>query len=75
MPDFMHFIEDVQAKAGQLPADLREVHQGVYSLVQQGEPTPFKLFRYNEFKATIAKMGACKPMTNRSSTCWPKRSC
>lgn len=59
MSDFMRFIEDVQVKAGQLPSDLRDVHQGVYSLVQQGEPTPFKLFRYNEFKATIAKMGVC----------------
>jgi len=60
MPDFFHFIEDVEAKSGQLPGDLREVHQGVYALVQQGEPTPFKLFRYNEFKATIAKMGVCQ---------------
>jgi hypothetical protein len=60
MPDFLHFIEDVENKSGQLPGGLKDVHEGVYALVQQGEPTPFKLFRYNEFKATIAKMGACR---------------
>jgi hypothetical protein len=54
---FEQFIAGVDERATELPADLRSIHSGVYALVQQGDPTPFKAFRYNEFQATIERMG------------------
>ncbi len=29
----------------------------VYACVEQGDPTPFKAFRYNEFQTTVGRMG------------------
>jgi hypothetical protein len=55
--DFEQFIDSVDARAGELPPSLRQIHQSVYDLVQQGDPTPFKAFRYNEYRTTVAAMG------------------
>jgi hypothetical protein len=57
LADFQQFIAAVDARAGELPPSLREIHRGVYDLVGQGDPTPFKAFRYNEFRTTVAAMG------------------
>jgi hypothetical protein len=54
---FEQFIARVDERAAELSADLRRIHSGVYDLVQQGDPTPFKAFRYNEYHATIERMG------------------
>lgn len=40
-----------------LPLNLRRVHGEVFELVNLGDPTPFKGFRREEYKQTIAHMG------------------
>ncbi len=57
LASFRQFIEDVEQRAGKLPAALRAVHQGIYSNVQAGDPTPFKPFRRNEYLETVSRMG------------------
>ncbi len=54
---FEPFIDEVDARADELPANLRQIHQAVYARVQAGDPTPFKAFRRNEYRATVARMG------------------
>ncbi|MEE8391924.1 MAG: hypothetical protein V3S14_14160, partial [Anaerolineae bacterium] len=54
---FEQFITRVDSRAAELSADLRHIHSSVYALVQQGDPTPFKAFRYNEYHATVERMG------------------
>lgn len=58
MADFVSFIRAVDACAADLPADLRVLHGDIYALVQAGDPTPFKAFRYNEYRETVGRMGA-----------------
>ncbi len=54
---FGQFIAEVNRRSTELPADLRRIHEGIYDRVQQGDPTPFKAFRYNEFRTTVGRMG------------------
>ena len=54
---FWDFIGDVNRHSAQLQADLRRIHGDIYARVQQGDPTPFKAFRYNEFRTTVGCMG------------------
>ena len=54
---FAQFIAAVEARADALSLRLREVHAHVHARVQQGDPTPFKVFRRREYKATVARMG------------------
>jgi hypothetical protein len=54
---FAQFIAGVESRSGDLPADLRDIHGSIYGSVQQGDPTPFKAFRYNEYQATVERMG------------------
>jgi hypothetical protein len=51
---FLAFSEDNKQK---LAHNLRGVHDDVFGLVSEGDPTPFKRFRREEFKQTIAHMG------------------
>jgi hypothetical protein len=37
---------------------LLPVHQEVYGNFRQGDPTPFKSFRYREYRETVARMDA-----------------
>ena len=57
MAGFLQFIDELNARSSELPADLREIHAGIYANVQRGDPTPFKEFRYNEYLTTTARMG------------------
>lgn len=57
---FWDFIAAVDDRAGDLSADLRAIHDGVFRRVQQGDPTPFKAFRRNEYRATVERLG-CLP--------------
>ena len=57
LASFRQFIDGVDARSAELPADLRQIHVGIYASVQQGDPTPFKEFRYNEYLTTTARMG------------------
>jgi hypothetical protein len=54
---FRQFIAGVDARKADLPADLRQIHAGIYGCVHDGDPTPFKAFRYNEYLATVERMG------------------
>ena len=57
MVSFQQFITAVDRRSNELPTSLRRIHRSVYARVQQGDPTPFKAFRYNEYQATIGRMG------------------
>jgi hypothetical protein len=54
---FDQFLNYVEGNADRLPPNLGEVHRDVFTRVSQGDPTPFKEFRYKEFLATAAHMG------------------
>ncbi len=54
---FDQFITQVEGRSGALPASLGAIHSDVYARVRQGDPTPFKAFRYNEYQATVERMG------------------
>jgi hypothetical protein len=54
---FGGFIAQVDGRATDLPASLRGIHEDVNVRVRQGDPTPFKAFRRNEYRATIERMG------------------
>ena len=54
---FPQFMLEVEDRAEQLPAQLRSLHNEVYGYVQEGDPTPFKTFRHNEYLTTIERMG------------------
>jgi hypothetical protein len=60
---FDQFIAGVESRAAELPGGLREIHAGIYRLVQQGDPTPFKAFRYNEYRLTVERMGCLDDST------------
>jgi len=57
MQAFAQFIHAVDGRAADLPANLRALHGDIYALVQAGDPTPFKAFRYNEYRETVGRMG------------------
>jgi hypothetical protein len=54
---FDSFLFDVEQSANKLPAGVREIHQDFFSRVRQGDPTPFKAFRAQEYLSTVAHMG------------------
>ena len=39
------------------PPRLQSIHKKIWANVRAGDPTPFKAFRYNEFRTTTAHMG------------------
>ena len=51
-------IGGVDERASELPPSLQGIHRSVYEFVQEGDPTPFKPFRYNEFQTTVERMGS-----------------
>jgi hypothetical protein len=58
MRDFFDFIQQVQGRRAELPSTgLVAIHDQVWRLVQEGDPTPFKAFRYNEYLATASRFG------------------
>jgi len=58
MRSFHQFIAAVDDRKDQLPGTLLPIHEQIYQLVEAGDPTPFKAFRYNEYRVTIERM-AC----------------
>lgn len=57
MTTFQQFITGVDDRAGELPVSLQQMHGDIYHRVLQGDPTPFKEFRYTEYQVTVEKMG------------------
>jgi hypothetical protein len=54
---FIEFIRLVEARKEELSPALGDIHTQIYSAVQQGDPTPFKVFRREEYRVTVARMG------------------
>jgi len=55
---FRQFIERVEDRLqGDPDPQLAPIHDAIYANVQAGDPTPFKPFRYEEYRRTIARMG------------------
>jgi hypothetical protein len=57
---FEGFIAEVDSCRNELPATLQDIHGSVMNYVQLGDPTPFKAFRYNEYRATVERMGTAR---------------
>jgi hypothetical protein len=58
MHSFADFITEVQGRRSDLArSGLIPVHDEVWRRFQQGDPTPFKTFRYNEYLTTVACFG------------------
>jgi hypothetical protein len=54
---FQDFLIYVEERKVSLPKKVRDIHTSVLEHFQDGDPTPFKAFRYNEFKRTVQHMG------------------
>jgi hypothetical protein len=57
LTSFSQFLSQVDGQADELAGELRPIHDQIAELVEAGDPTPFKDFRYNEYFATIDRMG------------------
>lgn len=56
---FAQFLHNVEQRVASLPADMQFIHNKFFDSFAEGDPTPFKLFRMNEYKQTIERMGCC----------------
>lgn len=57
MISFEQFIIQIDTQVEKLSRELRSIHEDIFARFEQGDPTPFKTFRYNEYLATAARMG------------------
>ena len=57
MATFNQFLKFSEDNKHSLPLNLCRVHDDVFNLVNNGDPTPFKNFRQEEFRLTISRMG------------------
>jgi hypothetical protein len=60
MTSFAQFIAAVEKDRLLLPPQLQDIHSEIYANVQNGDPTPFKAFRRNEYLATIRRFGSAR---------------
>ena len=67
MRTFAEFIElinrRIEEAGGKTHPGVLDIHREVYTNFRAGDPTPFKRFRYEEYKATVARMGHLGPQT------------
>jgi len=55
---FEGFIGEVQRRREELVhSGLTSIHDDVWARVRDGDPTPFKAFRHNEYLTTVARFG------------------
>ncbi len=54
---FADYLQRIDGIKGALSPNLRDLHGDIYTRVAAGDPTPFKAFRYNEYRATVSRMG------------------
>jgi hypothetical protein len=57
MRTFNQFINQVDAQIDQFQSELVSIHEEIFAYVQAGDPTPFKVFRRNEYLRTVNQMG------------------
>jgi hypothetical protein len=55
---FHDLIGEVNARRGDLSPALQAIHDDVHARVGAGDPTPFKSFRRQEYRATVERMGS-----------------
>jgi hypothetical protein len=60
MTGFTQFVTICDARRGRMADGLAAVHREVVGHMRQGDPTPFKSFRYREFVTTVGRMD-CLP--------------
>jgi hypothetical protein len=61
LQSFIEWMDEVEVRAHDLPESRRTLHDDIYARVQAGDPTPFKAFRYNEYRTTVGRMGQLAP--------------
>ena len=61
--NFEQFIKAVEERTAELPDRLCQIHQRIYQAVKKEDPTPFKDFRYAEYRATVDRMGTLEDGT------------
>ena len=54
---FLDFINQVDRDKSALDPRLLQIHDEIFLNVKQGDPTPFKEFRRNEYLVTVSYMG------------------
>ena len=57
MNDFATFITAIEEQKQALPPSLAILHETVFSAFTAGDPTPFKDFRRQEYRAAVSRMG------------------
>ncbi len=57
LASFAQFLAEVDSRAAGFGPALCDIHRDVHTLVLRGDPTPLKVFRHNEYRATIERMG------------------
>ncbi len=62
LESFAQFIQLIEGKEIEHPGVL-DIHREVYANFAAGDPTPFKRFRYQEYVATVERMGKLGPET------------
>ena len=50
------FVQTCDSRQDRMSEGLRDVHREVMANMAQGDPTPFKRFRYQEYLSTVARM-------------------
>lgn len=55
--DFRDFMAQTDASVGQLPKEVRSLHEDIYRRTLAGDLTPFKAFRLREYQETVDRMG------------------
>ena len=57
LSSFEQYLAEMDALSARLPTELRVIHERIREAVGQGDPTPFKAFRRNEYRSTVERMG------------------
>jgi len=64
---FTQFVTVCDSRRGRMPEGLALVHREVVGYMRQGDPTPFKSFRYREYATTVARMDCLPDDTPRGN--------
>jgi hypothetical protein len=62
---FEQFVELCARRLERMSAGLAGIHEEVSERLAEGDPTPFKRFRYQEYLSTIARMDVLAPEARR----------
>jgi len=57
LSSFEQYLAEMDALSARLPTELWVIHERIREAVGQGDPTPFKAFRRNEYRSTVERMG------------------